>query len=140
MYGKFKTRLNACWHSYVPPIFFLKILFLVPKVSYFRVMHSIVPLITTFIRNCVVSPACPHCNAPVEDVKHYFLYCPMYAAHRIALFTSAAHLLGDKWLLTTSDKKKIEYFLFGSLDLQLQSNVRLFEQVQSFISHSSRFS
>ena len=63
----------------------------------------------------------------------------MYAAHRITLFTSVAHLLGDKWLLA-SDKTKIEHFLFGSPDLQFQSNVRLFEQVQSFISHSSRFS
>ena len=24
MYGKFKTRLGAFWHSYIPPIFFLK--------------------------------------------------------------------------------------------------------------------
>ena len=24
MYGKFKTRLDAFWHSYIPPIFFLK--------------------------------------------------------------------------------------------------------------------
>ena len=68
-------------------------------------------------------------TVPVEDVKHYFLSCPMYAAHRIALFTSAAQLLGDEWRLA-SDKKKIECFLFGSPDLQFQSNVRLFEQVQ----------
>ena len=60
-----------------------------------------------FIRNCVVSLACPQCNAPVEDVKHYFLYCLMYTVHRITLFTSAGHLLGDKWLLAL-DKKKIE--------------------------------
>ena len=86
-----------------------------------------------------LSLACRHCNAPVEDVKHYFLYCPMYAARRIALFTSAVHLLGDKWLLA-SDKKKIECFLIGSPDLQFQSNVRLFKQFQSFISNSSRFS
>ena len=33
MYGKFKTRLDAFWHSYIPTISFLKILFLVPKVS-----------------------------------------------------------------------------------------------------------
>ena len=33
MYEKFKTRLDAYWHSYIPPISFLKILFLVPKVS-----------------------------------------------------------------------------------------------------------
>ena len=33
MYGKFKTRLDAFWHSYIPPNFFLKILLLVLKVS-----------------------------------------------------------------------------------------------------------
>ena len=33
MHGKFKTRLDAFWHSYIPQFFFLKILFLVPKVS-----------------------------------------------------------------------------------------------------------
>ena len=32
--GKFKTRPDAFWHSYIPPISFLKILFLVPKVSH----------------------------------------------------------------------------------------------------------
>ena len=62
----------------------------------------------------------------------------MYAAHRIALFTSAAHLLGDKWLLA-SNKKKNLCFPLHSPDLQFQFSVRLFEQVQSFISHSSRF-
>ena len=25
-----------------------------------------------FSRNCVFSPACPHCNTAVEDVKHFF--------------------------------------------------------------------
>ena len=53
----------------------------------------------------------------------------MYAADRIALFTPAAHLLGDKWL-PASDKTKIECFMFGSPDLQIQSNVFLFKQVQ----------
>ena len=47
--------------------------------------HNVLANHDLFIRNCVVSTACPHCNAPVEDVKHYFLYCPMYATHRIAL-------------------------------------------------------
>ena len=49
----------------------------------------------------------------------------MYATHHIALFTSAAHILGDKWLLALN-KKKIECFLFGSLHLQFQLNVCLF--------------
>ena len=33
MLGQFKTRLDAFWYSYIPPYFFLKILFVVPKVS-----------------------------------------------------------------------------------------------------------
>ena len=33
MYGKFKTQLDAFWHTYIAPIFFLKILLLVLKVS-----------------------------------------------------------------------------------------------------------
>ena len=33
MYGKLKTRLDAFWHSYIPPFFFLKIFLLVLKVS-----------------------------------------------------------------------------------------------------------
>ena len=33
MYGKFKTWLDAFWHSYIPPIVFLKIFFVVSKVS-----------------------------------------------------------------------------------------------------------
>ena len=33
MYGKFKTGLDAFWHSYIPLNFFLKISFSVPKVS-----------------------------------------------------------------------------------------------------------
>ena len=33
MYGKFKTRLDAFWHSYIPQFLLLKIGFLVPKVS-----------------------------------------------------------------------------------------------------------
>ena len=70
----------------------------------------------------------------VMDVKHYFLQvCTMYATHRIALFTFAAHLLGDKWLLA-SDKKKIECFLVGSLGLQFQSS-----KFSHFISDSSCF-
>ena len=34
MYGKFKTRLDAFWHSYIPLIFFLKIHFLASAKSF----------------------------------------------------------------------------------------------------------
>ena len=45
-----------------------------------------------FKKNCSVSPTCKYCNASIENVKHYFLYCPSFATLRNILFTSAAHL------------------------------------------------
>ena len=36
-------------------------------------------------KNCRPSPACPLCDAPVEDPKHYFLYCPSFAALKSCL-------------------------------------------------------
>ena len=81
-----------------------------------------------FIRNCVVSPACPHCNAPVEDVKHYFLHCPMYAAHRIALFTLLPTYceINGCWLRT---RKRLNIFC---LDLRICNFSRMFVYLSKF--------
>ena len=57
--------------------------------------------------NCCLSPACPLCDVPVEDPKHYFLHCPSFAALREKLFASAAQLLGDRWHCASDKKKKI---------------------------------
>ena len=92
-----------------------------------------------FKRNCSVSSACALCDAPVEDAKHYFLFCPSFAALRVILFASAAHLLGDNWL-SASNKKKIDWLLNGVPGINFQINVNLFYAVQSFISQSNRFS
>jgi len=40
-----------------------------------------------------MSPACTLCNASTEDVKHYFLHCPRFAALREKVFASAANYL-----------------------------------------------
>ena len=90
-----------------------------------------------FTKNCSVSPACKYCNASIEDARHYFLYCPSFAALCNILLASAAHLLGDKWL---ADKKKIDWLLNGVPDIEFQTNVNLLQSVQSFISQLNRFS
>ena len=78
------------------------------------------------------------CGALVEDVKHYFLFCPSFAALRETLF-SGAHLLGNKWVLV-SDKKRIEFVLNGVPGLDdFQINVNLCSSVQSFISNQIVF-
>ena len=53
--------------------------------------------------------ACALCDASFEDVKHYFLYYPSFAALREKTFSSAAQLLGNRWHCA-SDKKKIVWF------------------------------
>ena len=91
------------------------------------------------LKNCIASPACARCGANIEDVKHYSLSCPVFAALRTVLLTSASHLLRDKWRLA-SDKKKIKLLLSGDPDVDFQTNVNLFRCVQSFISQTNRFS
>ena len=39
-----------------------------------------------FQDNRCLSPACPLCDAHIEDRKHYFLYCPSFAAQRKKLY------------------------------------------------------
>ena len=54
-----------------------------------------------FQKNCCPSPACALCDASIEDAKHYFLYCPSFAALREnPLLTSAERLLGNRWHIT----------------------------------------
>ena len=91
-----------------------------------------------FQKNCCLSPACTLCDVPVEDPKHYFLHCPSFAAQRKNLFTSAALLLGNRGHCT-SDTKKIDWFLKGISHVDFDTNVMLFQYVQSFISLSNRF-
>ena len=50
------------------------------------------------------------CPSPFEDPKHYFLYCPSFAALREKLFASAAHLLENSWHCAFNKKKVDWYF------------------------------
>ena len=64
-----------------------------------------------FTKGCIISPACA-CGNPKETVKHFFFYCNRYAAPRSKLLTSAAHLLGFKWL-QASISVKLTWILKG---------------------------
>jgi hypothetical protein len=63
----------------------------------FSALHNILPLQVRRHRfNIVPTPACPRCQAPVEDVVHFFTGCPRVAeaweflAHRAALCLGGA--------------------------------------------------
>ena len=88
--------------------------------------------------NRCVSPFC-ECSLDSESVKHFFLFCPRYAAQRNVLFTSAATILGETWS-SSSDARKINFLLYGVKSVNYDVNCVLFREVQRFIMSTNRFS
>ena len=88
--------------------------------------------------NCSPSPKC-RCGMENESVMHFFFTCPLYAAQRHSLFTSAALICGSLWLNVSSKKQKLNWFLYGCEDLDLKENCQLFHEVQNYILATKRF-
>ena len=85
--------------------------------------------------NRCASPFC-ECGLDSESVKHFFLFCPRYAAQRNLLLTSAARILGETWL-SSIDAKEM-FFYVKSVNYEI--NCALFREVQTFIINTNRFS
>ena len=83
--------------------------------------------------NSGVSPIC-ECSFDSELVKHFFLYCPGYAASRDVLLTSATNILGETWSLST-DAMKQNFLLYGVKSVNYNVNCAFFCKVQNFNSH-----
>ena len=88
--------------------------------------------------NRCASPFC-ECGLDIESVKHFFLFCPRYAAQRNLLLTSAANILGETWS-SSSDAKKLNFLLYGVKSANYNINCALFREVQTFIINTNRFS
>ena len=88
--------------------------------------------------NRCASPFC-ECGLDYESVKHFFLFCPRYGAQCNLLLTSAARILGETWS-SSSDARKINFFLFGVKSVNYDINCTLFREVQTFIINTNRFS
>ena len=73
--------------------------------------------------NRCASPFC-ECGLDTESVKHFFLFCPRYAAQRNLLLTSAANILGETWS-SSSDAKKLNFFC-TALNLQIMISTVLY--------------
>ena len=78
------------------------------------------------------------CGLDTESVKHFFLFCPRYAAQR-NLLTSAANILGETWS-SSSDAKNLNFLLYGVKSANYDINCALFREVQTFIINTNRFS
>ena len=88
--------------------------------------HTCLRLSFSALKYHLFQKRCALCDAPVEDAKHYFLYCPSFAALREKLFASASQLLGNRWHCA-SDKKKIDWLLNCISHTDFETNVRLFQ-------------
>ena len=90
-----------------------------------------------FTYNFIDIKSCPRCNYGTEDVKHFLLHYPAYAAQRAVLMESLrdllpTYVLDDECLMET-------YLIFGSRDLDYPSNLSIFSAVFTFLVTSGRF-
>ena len=85
----------------------------------------------------IPSPECL-CGFEIESINHYFLHCPFFAASRLKLVSSAAHIIGDRWN-SMSELQIVRLFLAGSLQLSESKNIEIFTSVQLFIKETGRF-
>ena len=59
--------------------------------------------------NRCASPFC-ECGLDTESVKHFFLFCPRYAAQRNLLHSN---ILGETWSSSSDAKKRLNFLLYG---------------------------
>ena len=72
--------------------------------------------------NSCVSPIC-ECSFDSESMKHFFLYCPRYAAQRDVL--TSANILSESWS-SSSDAKKLNFLLYGVESVNYDVNCAFF--------------
>ena len=78
-------------------------------------------------KNIVVSPQC-NCGR-IESTYHYFFECPIYANHRLELFTS----------LPQHINVTLNLILSGDTLLSDDINSTIFQKVQKYIIDTKRF-
>ena len=78
------------------------------------------------------------CSFDSESLKHFFLYCPRYAAQLNVLLTSAAKILSETWSSSRVARKR-NFLLYGVESVNNEINCALFHEVQSFIINTNRF-
>ena len=89
------------------------------------------PAHLTFI--CTKSALSPlllvHVDIATRILLPFFLYCPKYAALRINLLASAAHIVSQGIWDRLIDKRKVDLFLYGNDSLTIEQNKFLFHHV-----------
>jgi hypothetical protein len=83
-----------------------------------------------YIKNIIDNPNC--LCGEIESTYHYLFKCPKYTRQRSSLFRKLFQLLNIR--------PSENLLLFGSPDLDIDSNIIVFMTVHEFISQSKQFS
>ena len=87
--------------------------------------------------NGVSSPSCT-CGALSEDVTHYLLFCPRFAALRASMLTSVMRLAGNVWNVLNISQQ-VDILLHGSRNLSFEVNAAISLKYNWYIVSSARF-
>ena len=82
------------------------------------------------------SPACP-CGHPVENTRHFILFCPKFTQHRTTLFNKVSQILGQP-LTRMHPLAQLSLFLQGT-DLRDSDGRAIALCFQEFLKNSNRF-
>ena len=83
-----------------------------------------------FLLHVIDSPACP-CGYDCEDCNHFLFHCPLYHEDRTLLFLNFSSICNLE--LTCN------ILLFGSEDLDLDTNLSAFLRKTGFSSYSTEY-
>ena len=83
-----------------------------------------------YIKNIIDNPNC--LCGEIESTYHYLFKCPKYTRQRNIFFRKLFQLLNTR--------PSENLLLFGSPDLDIDSNIIVFTTVHQYISKSKRFS
>lgn len=87
--------------------------------------------------NFIDDKSCPNCNCVCENTAHLLFKCPAYAVPRVVLMESLSTCLPHN--IITNERVLENHLIFGSSELDLQTNLTIFSLVFQFLAATGRF-
>jgi hypothetical protein len=125
-----KSRLTSRVHHDIVPKYY----YYGPRLT--QILHARLRMRSSslnehlYIKNIIDNPNC--LCGEIESTYHYLFKCPKYTRQRNILFRKLFQLLNIR--------PSESLLLFGSPDLDIDSNIIVFTTVHQYISQSKRFS
>lgn len=131
LYRQFPIRFIPSLYSYLP----------LGKLSVFQCRLRLGLSALNFHRftyNFIDDKSCPKCHAAREDTSHYLFACPAYAALREALLRELSNHLPNN--IINNHQVLESYLLYGSPELDLDTNLAIFSHFHVYLGATGRFS